>query len=139
MAQTHDTFDELVRGLFSDFAGPLAGNVVNGGWVPPTDIVEEEGRFVARIDLPGLGREDIKISVENETLTVKGERQRQAESKESGYRRFERSYGAFTRSFTIPNTIDAKRIEATYKDGVLTVVLPKSEESRPKMIDVKVN
>jgi HSP20 family protein len=135
----HETLDDLVREVFSDFPSPwFRANTVGGEWLPPMDVVEEEGRFVVSLDLPGMRREDVTVSVENGTLTLKGERQHQSETKD-GYRRFERSYGTFTRTIGLPRTIDSKRIEAAYKDGVLTVTLPKSEEARPKAIEVKVN
>ncbi len=135
-----EALDDLVRDVFSDFPSPwFRASTVGGAWVPPMDVVEEEGRYVVHLDLPGMRREDVKVSMENDTLTLTGERQHQAETKEGGYRRFERSHGTFTRTISLPNTIDSKRIEATYKDGVLTVTLPKSEEARPKTIDVKVN
>src|SRR5262245_39847264 len=100
LTRAHDTFDDFVREFFGDSAAPWrGGSALTGDWMPATDVVEEEGRFVAHLDLPGLRREDIKISMENGTLTVSGERQNEVESKKDGFRRFERSYGAFSRSF----------------------------------------
>ena len=140
LSQMHEAFDDLVRDIFSDFPAPWLGTgAVGGEWIPPMDVVEEEGRYLVHLDLPGLRREDITVSVENGTLTLKGERRHESETKNGGYKRFERSHGTFTRTIALPNTIDPKRIEAAYKDGVLTVVLPKSEEARPKAIDVKVS
>ena len=108
-------------------------------WVPPTDVIEEPGRYLVTLDLPGMRREEIKISLESGTLTVTGERKREVEVAERGYSRYERAQGSFTRRFSVPETIDGKKIEAAYRDGVLTVILPKSEEARPKTIEVKVN
>lgn len=133
----HDAIDDMFRSFFSDpwFYSPTTG----GNWTPATDVCEEDARYVVAIDLPGMRREDIRISAENGTLTIQGERRRESGSKGRGFTRTERIHGSFTRSFTLPSTVDGNKIEATYKDGVLTVVLPKSEEARPKAIEVKVN
>lgn len=128
-------FDHLFRDFFGgswgDFRAPEAG------WSPSTDIVEEEGRFLVKLDLPGMKREEINVKVANGALTVTGERKHESESNK-GYRRFERSYGQFTRVFTLPETVDGQKIEADYQDGVLTVAIPKSEAALPKEIEVKV-
>ncbi len=140
VSQIRDALDDFVREVFADFPSPwFRAGALDGEWLPPMDVVEEEGRYVVHLDLPGMRREDVKVSMESNTLTLTGERRHQAETKDGGFRRFERSYGTFTRTIALPNTIDAKRIEATYKDGVLTVSLPKSEDARPKAIEVKVN
>jgi HSP20 family protein len=134
-ANVRDSFDEMIRGFFGD---PWVRGSVRE-WTPATDVTEEEHQYSVTIDLPGLKRDDIKISVANGMLTVSGERKRESESKEQGYVRVEREHGSFARTFTLPRTVDGKRIEASYKDGVLTIALPKSEDARPKSIDVKVN
>jgi HSP20 family protein len=137
MSIMHETLDDMFRDFFGDRWSP--GTTVAADWIPPTDVTEDEARYVVTVDLPGMNREDIKISVENGNLTIRGERKHEHETKEKGYSRFERAYGSFTRTFALPTTIDGKKIEANYKDGVLTVILPKSEESRPKSIEVRVN
>ncbi|MFN0152567.1 MAG: Hsp20/alpha crystallin family protein [bacterium] len=134
--RAYDAFDSMIQDLFTapwNGAPALAAN-----WLPATDVLEAPAHFTVKIDLPGMRREDIKISVQNETLSVTGSRDRETAESDKGYSRVERSFGAFTRTFQIPNSIDAKRIEAIYKDGVLTVTLPKSEESQPKQIEVRV-
>ncbi len=134
---THESLDLMLRDLFE---GPwFTGATVATDWVPATDVVEEPTKYTVSLDLPGMRREEIKISVENGTLTITGERKREVETKEKGYARYERAIGSFTRTFTLPTTIDGKRIEASYKDGVLAVTLPKSEEAHPKSIEVRVN
>ncbi|HEX6975840.1 MAG TPA: Hsp20/alpha crystallin family protein [Vicinamibacterales bacterium] len=110
-----------------------------GNWMPPVDIYETpERQIVLKAELPGLRREDIDLTVENSTLTIRGERRRDEGVAEDRYHRVERAYGAFTRSFTLPNTIDGAKVRADYRDGVLTVTLPTREEARPRQIQVNV-
>jgi HSP20 family protein len=109
-----------------------------GAWQPPVDIFETEAReVVLKAELPGLRREDIDLTVENSTLTIRGERRRDDGVPEDRYHRLERVHGVFQRSFTLPTTIDAARVRAEYRDGVLTVTLPQREEARPRQIDVQ--
>lgn len=106
-------------------------------WTPAVDIYEtDDGRVVAKVELPDMKREDIGITFENGVLTIRGERRRDESIKRESYQRLERFYGQFTRSFTLPPTIDAAKISASYKDGVLTVVMPQREEAKPKQIEV---
>lgn len=110
-----------------------------GSWMPPVDIYETADRqIVLKAELPGLKREDIDLTVENSTLTIRGERRRDEGVGEDRYHRVERAYGPFTRSFTLPNTIDGAKVRAEYRDGVLTVTLPAREETRPRQIQVNV-
>jgi HSP20 family protein len=109
-----------------------------GNWYPPVDIYEDEEEVVLKAELPGMKKEDIDLRVENNILTLHGQRKQEKEVKEDGYFRSERAYGKFSRSFTLPTTVDVKKISASYKDGILTVQLPRLEESKPKQIDVKV-
>ena len=110
-----------------------------GTWAPPVDIFETDNHdLVVRAELPGMSREDIEVSVENSTLVLKGEKKFDAEVKEEHYRRVERTYGAFHRSFTLPNTVDTNKVSADYKNGVLTVKLPFKEEAKPRTINVEV-
>ena len=109
-----------------------------GGWSPPVDIYETEGKeIVLKAELPGLKREDIDLTVENNTLTIKGRRQPDETVREQQYHRVERAYGSFSRSFTLPNTIDASGVRAEYRDGVLTVTLPVRQDARPRQIRVE--
>ena len=121
---------------FAEFARLLADT---DGWVPPVDIYETEGHdLVLKAELPDMGREDIELTVERNTLTLKGTRKRPADVKEEHIRRIERRYGSFSRSFTLPPTVDATKVTADYKHGVLTVKLPFREEAKPRTINVEI-
>jgi HSP20 family protein len=110
------------------------------GWVPPVDIFETENHeVVIKAEIPEMKREDINVTFENNVLTLKGERRNEEKTKREHYQHAERHYGSFTRSFTLPATVDASRISATYKDGVLTVRLPRRVEAQPKQIAVNVD
>lgn len=111
-----------------------------GDWRPVVDIYEnDKHEIVLRAELPGLKREEIDIRVENNTLTLRGERKRDAEVKQENYHRVERSYGSFSRSFSLPNTVSAEKVTATFTDGVLTITLPLREEAKPRQIQVQVH
>jgi HSP20 family protein len=111
-----------------------------GAWTPPVDIYETDGRdIVLKAELPGLTREQIEVTVENNVLTIRGERRPEEGIAQDKYHRMERVAGAFSRSFTLPNTLDAGRVRADYRDGVLTVAVPVREETRPRQIQVEVN
>ena len=109
-----------------------------GTWVPPVDIWEAEGELVLKAELPDMKREDIDVTVENHTLTIRGERKLDNEIKQENFHRVERAYGSFVRTFSLPPTVDSGRIGAEYKNGVLTVKLPMREEAKPRQIDVQV-
>lgn len=106
-------------------------------WAPEVDIEETNHAIVLRADLPGINRKDIRVYVEGDDLVLQGERFRQEESKERTLHRVERTYGSFRRSFNLPATVLRDKVEATYRDGVLEVTLPKAEEVQPKSIDIK--
>lgn len=127
--------DRLNR-MFAEFYG----EPFSRGWLPPVDIYETDNHeVVVKAELPDLKREDINLTFENGVLTLKGERKFDTDTKQDNYHRRERRYGAFSRSFTVPNTVDAGRISASYKDGVLTITLPQREEAKPKQISVNVD
>jgi HSP20 family protein len=114
--------------------------MTRGAWVPPVDIYETPNHeLVLRAELPDVVREDIALRVENNTLTISGERKMDSEIKEEQYHRIERAYGTFSRAFTLPPTVDTSAIGAEYKNGVLTVRLPLREEAKPKQIQVQVS
>ena len=114
--------------------------MTRGTWVPPVDIYETGNHeLVLRAEIPDVPREDIALRVENNTLTISGQRKMDAEIKEEQYHRIERTYGTFSRSFTLPPTVDTGAIGAEYKNGVLTVRLPLREEAKPKQIQVQVS
>jgi HSP20 family protein len=107
-------------------------------WSPAVDILETENELVLRADLPDVKLEDIDIRVENQTLSLKGERRFEKEESVKGYHRIERSYGSFVRTFTLPPTVDPDHVSAEYKNGVLTVTLPKKEAAKPRQVKVEI-
>ena len=107
-------------------------------WVPTADITEDDKEYLIRAELPDLRKEDVKVTVENGVLTISGERKFEKEEKQKKYHRVERAYGRFVRSFTLPDDADADGVKADFKDGMLTVHLPKNEQAKPKQIEVKV-
>lgn len=123
--------------LFEDFFGREEKGVVGTVWSPLADLREETDEFVATVELPGMLREDIHVEVENNLLTVSGERRFEHEDKRDRYHRIERAYGRFHRSWQLPSTVDSEKVSAEYRDGVLTVHLPKSEAAKPRRIEVK--
>lgn len=136
------TMQDRINRIFGDVYSRKGEDdlMLRGDWIPPVDIFDNDrGEIVMKAELPGMTKEDIDIRVENNTLTIKGERKRHAETREERYHRVERVYGSFTRSFALPATLDASRVSADYKDGILTVVLPVREEAKPRQIQVQVN
>lgn len=111
---------------------------VTSAWLPPVDVLEEKDVVRIAAELPGVKAGDVKISMENNVLTIRGEKRQTAEEKTERVHRYERCYGVFERSFTVPTTIDADGIKAAYEDGVLTVTLPKVERAKPRQISVEV-
>src|SRR5262249_28349714 len=105
-------------------------------WSPSVDIFETEADIVVKAELPGMDRKDITLHLENNVLTLKGERKFEKETKDENYHRIERSYGNFSRAFSIPATVDEEGIRADYKDGVLKISLPKKEQAKPKQIKI---
>jgi HSP20 family protein len=124
--------DRLNR-MFANFYG----DALDRGWMPAVDIYETDGHeVVLKAELPEVNRDDINITFENGVLTIRGERKYENDVKRENFQRVERHYGTFSRSFTLPATVDAARIAATYKEGVLTIRLPQREEAKPKQITV---
>ena len=124
--------------IFQDpFSLVTQGTSFFEGWTPALDIYEDKDKYVAKAELPGMKKEDIDVSLEGDTLTISGERKQEEEKKEGDTYRSERYFGRFQRIVTLPAAVDANKIQATYKDGVLTVTVPKTEEAKPKQIEVK--
>jgi HSP20 family protein len=110
-----------------------------GAWMPPVDIYSTgEHELVIKAEIPGINKDEIDITVENFTLTIRGEKKTEQTVKDDQFHRVERSYGTFTRSFALPHTVDSDKVAAEYKDGVLTIKLPQREEAKPKQIKVNV-
>ena len=129
-------FDDSLRG----WRGGSAEDdwALGGTWAPLVDIYEEEGNLVLKAELPGVDPKDVDIRLENNTLTLRGERRIDTEVKRESYHRVERDYGSFRRSFTLASVVDQEKIRAEYKDGVLKVTLPKRDEAKPKQISIAV-
>ena len=108
-----------------------------GAWVPPVDIFERQDHLVIRVEVPGVQKEDMDVRIENGVLTLHGERKAEKEIKDENAHLMERVYGRFTRSFSLPTTVDAAKVTATYKDGVLEVTVPKAETAKPKKVEIK--
>jgi HSP20 family protein len=107
-------------------------------WAPACDICETDQEIIVKAELPGMKKEDVNVSFENNMLTIRGERKFEEEAKRENYHRIERSYGEFMRSFMLPSFVDPGKINAEFKDGILRVALPKREEAKPKQVEIKV-
>jgi len=135
------TLERRIGRLFSDAFGNLDWQYrdsAGASWVPPVDILEEPDSIRIMAEVPGVKPENVKISLENNVLTIHGSKEQVAEERTERVHRYERTYGTFERSFTLPATVDANAIKATYEHGVLTVTLPKVEKAKPRHIDVQV-
>ncbi len=138
------TLQDRMNRLFDASYGTMRGRgaeddwALGGSWAPAVDIYEKEGNIVLKAELPGIDPSDVDIRVENDVLTLRGERKLDEEVKKESYHRVERSYGSFTRSFTLPNVVDTQNIKAEFKDGVVRVTLPKREEAKPRQIQINV-
>lgn len=128
-----------INRLFEDFFGENFERGIEKSWGPAVDITEDGKNIYLKADLPGMNQKDIKVSVEDDVLTISGERKSEKEEKKDGkFYRLERVYGQFCRSFTLPDNVDASKISAEYKDGVLTLTIPKTEEKKSKAIEIEV-
>jgi HSP20 family protein len=131
-----DPFRELAS-FFENFTEPTGKDQLTAGsFVPPVDVYEDEQNLVLKLEIPGLNDEDVNVSVENNTLTVQGERKFEKEEKEENFHRIERRYGSFVRTFKLPNTVDAEKVEAGYDKGILKITLAKRAEAKPRQIKV---
>jgi len=134
LANMREEMDHVFESSFGSFLRPLASL---SRWTPAVDVHQDKNQFTVQVELPGLKKEEIEISLHGDTLTVAGERKQQGNS-EQGFRT-ERFFGRFQRSLTLPAVVNAEKVNATYKDGILTVVLPKTEEAKPKQIEVSLS
>lgn len=134
-----DSLQNNINRLFSDAAGRRSGQEgAEAMWMPPVNTYEDKEGYTLTCDLPGLGQKDVKLNLDKDTLTISGTRKLEYEDKRENYQRVESAFGAFSRSFTIPATVDVEKIAANMENGVLTVRLPKREESKPKQIEIKI-
>ncbi len=137
LTSLHDQMNRLFRDSFGTPSG-REESLTTGAFVPPVDVYEDEHNIVLKMEVPGIEQKDIDIRLEDDVLTVRGERKFEKEEKEENFQRVERRYGSFTRSFTLPHTVDANNVNADYENGVLKIVLAKRAEAKPKQIKVNV-
>ncbi|MCU1307736.1 MAG: heat shock protein Hsp20 family [Acidobacteriaceae bacterium] len=122
--------------IFQDYGRGSDELLTSGTFVPPVDIYEDDQNIVLKMEIPGVDPKDINITMENNTLTVRGERKIEKDVKEENFHRIERRYGSFTRSFSLPNTVDGDNVNANFENGILTIKLAKRAEAKPKQIKV---
>jgi HSP20 family protein len=125
--------------MFRTFAPTMRDHMPFAQWLPPCDIYETDQEIVLKIELPEIKKEDVRVTLENNILSLRGERKFEVQVERENYHRVERNYGEFLRSFTLPAFIDGNKILAHFKEGVLTLTMPKNEGAHPKHIDVKIN
>jgi len=137
-AREVDSLQGEMNRVFDAFFGPTAGTASARPrrWIPPMDLVEKDDKLILRADLPGLDHDDVSIEIKDGVLTVSGERRAEDETKADGFYRVERSYGAFSRSLSLPEGIDAERVVAEFDRGVLEVTIPKPEERKPHRVEI---
>lgn len=129
-------FQNQINRIFQDYNRGSDELLTSGTFVPPVDIYEDEHSITLKLEVPGIEEKDLDIKLENNTLTVRGERNFEKEEKEENFHRIERRYGAFARSFTLPNTVDPENVQASYENGILKITLAKRAEAKPKQIKV---
>jgi len=133
------TLQDRMNRLFQETASTGETSLTNSGaFIPPVDVYEDEHSLRLKLEVPGIDEKDLDVRIENNVLTVKGERKFEKEEKEENFHRIERRYGSFVRSFTLPNTIDSEKVSAEYKNGVLALQLAKKAEAKPKQIKVNI-
>lgn len=130
--------DQMNRMLDMAWNREFGGELKDGVWQPPVDIYEDEHSVVIKAEIPDVDQKDIDIKIENNTLTLRGERKHSSEVKKENYYRVERYFGQFQRSFSLPNSIDQDKVQAACDKGILTITLPKSAATKPKQISVEV-
>jgi HSP20 family protein len=135
------TLQNRMNSLFQDFSRNQGGEAdlpTTTGFVPPVDVYEDGHKIVLKLEVPGIKQDDLDIRIENNTLTVRGERKFEKEEKEENFHRIERRYGSFFRAFTLPTTVDTENVKANYDSGVLRLELDKRAEAKPKQIKIGV-
>ena len=135
--EIEDIFDRYTRAV----GQPRVGNqevVASGDWAPRVDIAENDKAFLIKAEIPEVNKEDVKVTIDNGVLTIRGERKQEKEEKGKKFHRVERYYGSFARSFTLPDNVDETKIKASFKDGMLNLQIQKTEKAKPKAIEIKV-
>ena len=130
-----DPFARMLEGIFGENLG-TSEDVSNRAWAPAVNIRETDNAFFVEAELPGLTKDDIDITLENNMLKLSGERRFEKDVSEKNYHRVERSYGNFLRTFSLPSEVDAEGVKASFKDGVLTIEIPKAEQAKPRKISI---
>ena len=130
-----DMQQEMNR-MFDDFFGERRAGLAEGQWLPAVDVSETESELVVRAELPGMTHDDIELNLQDNVLTIKGEKKQEKKDEKENYHRLERSYGSFARSFSLPASVKQDDIKASFKDGILEVTLPKTEDVKPKKIAI---
>lgn len=130
--------DEMNRLFLTNYARPDDREIARGAWSPNVDIFENKDQLVLEAELPGLKPEDVNVSIENNVLTIHGERRFEKRDEGDNFHRVERAYGSFTRSFTLPPTVSSENVNAMFDNGVLRLTLAKREEAKPRRIEIKV-
>lgn len=136
LAQFQGRLNRMMNEVFGPWPAGAENGAIGSAWVPAVDVFENQEGIKLVAELPGVKPEDVKISLENNALTLRGEKKQVAEEQAERVHRYERTYGTFERVFTLPSTVDADRIEANYENGILTIALPKVERARPREIPV---
>ena len=134
--EVYSNLHRLSRMMDEALGGGWNGGTLASAWTPTVDVFEDKENLKIVMELPGVTPEDVKISIENQVLTIQGEKKQVAEESSERWHRYERSYGSFERMFTLPSTVDAERIQAKVEHGLLTVTLPKAERARPRQIEI---
>ena len=129
-----EDFDNVMRGFLRGFSGPAS----NRGVFPLADVKEDEDKYTVTLEVPGLDKKDLKIKVKENSLLVEGEKKEETREEKESYLRVERSYGNFRRAFNFESGLNAEKVNADFKNGILTITLPKTEKEKPKEIDIKV-
>lgn len=122
--------------LFDEFFGESRQELAEGTWLPAVDVSETGAEIVVKAELPGMSKDDIELNLQDNVLTLKGEKKQEKNEEKENYHRVERSYGSFSRSFTLPAGVDQENVQANFKDGVLMITLPKAEEAKKKKIEI---
>jgi HSP20 family protein len=135
---TANRLSQLFDEAFRNWPYTAEDGSLVGAWIPPVDVVEEKDAVRIVAELPGVKPEDVKIALENNVLTIRGEKRQVAQERTERVHRYERTYGLFERSFSVPDTVDAEHVRAAYDNGVLTITLPKAERAKPREITVEV-
>lgn len=135
MRDIEDMFDRYAKAMYSDRTHEL---VQSGDWTPRVDISETDKAFTIKAEIPDVHKDDVKVSVENGVLSIKGERKHEKEESGTKFHRVECYYGSFMRSFTLPSNVDSTKIKATFKDGMLDLQIPKTTEVKPKAVEIHV-